>query len=66
MSISSISNSSTQLAQLSQTKTEGKIEGNKPDGDRDKDDLSQSNAITQSSSALQTTGSIGRNLNIVA
>jgi len=66
MSISSVANSSAQLTQLSQMKSEAKIEGSKPDGDGDKDDLSTTNTSTQNTSALQVTGNIGRNLNVVA
>jgi len=65
MTISSIASSSAQLAQLSSLKTNEKVEGNKPDGDGDQDDLSTS-VTGQGTTGIGVTGNIGLNINTVA
>ena len=66
MAISSIGGSAVQQAILPQLRTEGAVEGTRPDGDRDRDDVSSISPRTNNSSPLQVTESIGKNLNVYA
>ncbi len=67
MAISSIGNNAVQQAILPQLRTEGAIEGSRPDGDQDRDDVASiSPRNNTNSSPLQITESIGKNLNVYA
>ncbi len=67
MSISSVAHSSTvPLTQLSQLKSAETVEGSRPDGDGDKDDLRVAPSATPPVATSPVTGTIGRNVNVVA
>jgi hypothetical protein len=66
MTISSVASTSVQPAQLPQTRPEGRVEGNKPDGDGDQDDLIRTNSVAQANNTSQVTESLGNNVNVIA
>ncbi len=65
MAISSITSTSVQQVPLTQTKSEGVVEGNKPDGDGDKDDVTSANSVAQTNNIAQVTESLGNNVNLI-
>lgn len=66
MTISSVSNSSVQSALVSQSRAESKVEGKKPDGDGDQDDVKSVSTSAQASNTAQVTEVLGNNLNVTA
>jgi|GEM_PF-2249841 len=66
MAISSVASTSVQAAQLLQTKSEGRVEGNKPDGDGDQDDVVLGNQVAETNNTAQVTETLGNNINVVA
>jgi len=66
MTISSATNTLPQPAAPPETRPESRVEGNKPDGDGDKDDVARANPVSQTSNTAQVTESLGNNLNVTA
>ena len=66
MAISSIGGSAASQAVLPQLRNEGAVEGSRPDGDRDRDDVNTISPRSNASSAMQITESIGKNINVYA
>jgi len=66
MSISSIGGSTAQQAILSQLGNESANEGVLPDGDNDRDDVSNISPRADTQQAGRITESIGKNLNVFA
>ncbi|WP_019556069.1 hypothetical protein [Thiomicrorhabdus arctica] len=73
MDISSSINTLSQQAIFNTNKTEGKVEGNKPDADNDKDDavkvantVNATNPTTPVNSAPPMLGAVGNNINLTA
>ncbi len=65
MNISSISNPAIQQVTLPQTSTEA-IEGNSPETDGTQDDPNSVSSVSQVSSTLATSGSVGTKINTTA
>jgi len=66
MHVSSTTSSLIHQIAVNPQKAEGRIEGNKPDGDGDQDDGIRVAATNQADSAASATGSIGTNINVTA
>jgi len=66
MDISSVSNNFPQPAAPPETRPESRVEGNKADGDGDKDDAARTDPVSQTSNSAQATESLGNNLNVTA
>jgi hypothetical protein len=67
MFVSSIGSASAQqVLQPLLTSAESAAEGNPPDGDRDRDDVSNISATTNVNNSANVTESIGQNINVYA
>jgi len=66
MHVSSTTSSLLHQIAVNPQKAEGRIEGNKPDGDGDQDDSIRVAATKQTNNVSSATGSIGRNIDITA
>jgi hypothetical protein len=67
MFVSSIGSASAQqVLQPLLTSAESAAEGNTPDGDRDRDDVSNISATTDVNNSANVTESIGQNINVYA
>ena len=67
MSVSSVGSASTQqLLQPLMTSAESLIEGTTPDGDSDRDDVSNVSATANVNNSANLTESIGQNINVYA
>ncbi len=65
MAISPITSTFVQQVPPTQTKSEGIVEGNKPDGDGDQDDATSANSVAQTNNTAQVTESLGNNVNLI-
>lgn len=67
MSVSSIGSATVQqMLQPLLTSAESLVEGNSPDGDRDRDDVSKVSATASVSNSADVTEAIGQNINVYA
>jgi len=73
VNISSNINTLSQQAMYNTNKTEAKVEGNKPDGDNDKDDavkvtntVNATNSTSTVNKAPSMLGAVGNNINLTA
>jgi len=66
MAISSVASTSSQTIFNNLVTGEDRIEGNKPDGDGDRDYAVRVPAAKPTSTALSKTGSLGRQIDVVA
>ena len=67
MSVSSIGSAGAQqVLQPLLTSAESSVEGNTPDGDSDRDDVSSVSATANVSNSTDVTESIGQNINVFA
>jgi hypothetical protein len=67
MSVSSVGSASTQqLLQPLMTSAESLTEGTTPDGDSDRDDVSNVSATANVNNSANVTESIGQNINVYA
>jgi len=66
MNVSSTTSSLIHQFAVNPQKAEGRLEGNKPDGDGDQDDSIRVEATKQTANASSATGSIGGNIDITA
>ena len=64
MNISSATSAVLQQVAANATRTDGKIEGNKPDGDGDRDDNAHITISKQATNPARETGSVGSLVNV--
>ena len=66
MNISAVTSIPVQQAILPQNRTEGRVEGTKPDGDGDQDDAVQGNAAQQTNNSSQVASSLGSKIDLTS